>query len=118
MKICNLDYLKEHSARNPKFVTEMIQLFLKKTPEYLDGMKKSLADSDWNKLKSIAHTLRPSVDLIGLPKDIGATIKQIEEYCNENIHLDLIPDLFLKVEKTFQQAYKELEDELKHEVIS
>jgi hypothetical protein len=50
---------------------------------------------------------------MGLPKDITFAALQIEEYAKEESHVVLIPGLLLKLEKTLEQAYKELEEELK-----
>jgi HPt (histidine-containing phosphotransfer) domain-containing protein len=113
MKTCNLDYLKSHSANNPKFVIEMIQMFLKDTPEYISEMKKCLAVSDWKGLHKYMHKIRPSIDLIGMPKEIGSMAKQIDEYCREQTNLELIPEMFTTVDQAFTKVYVELENELK-----
>jgi len=112
-KIYNLDYLKSHSPNNPKFVSEMIQMFLEHTPPYLAKMKNCLISSDWAGLQGNIHKIRPSIDLMGMPKDIGVTAKQMEEYCKEQIHLELVPEMFLKLEKVLEGAFKELAEELK-----
>ena len=115
MKICELDYLKSHAPNNPKFVEEMIQMFLKETPAYLAGIKKSLAASDWEDVHVNAHKIKPSINFLGLPADIADAIKLINEYATTQQHLDLIPNLFLKVETAMQLAYIELADELKNQ---
>ena len=113
IKICNLDYLKSHSPNNPKFLKEMLQMLLEQTPVAIEQMNKHLSTADWNELYGNLHKMRPSLDFMGMPKDIGTTAKQIEEYAKEQEHLDLIPTLLLKLEKALEQAYKELEEELK-----
>jgi PAS domain S-box-containing protein len=112
-RICNLDYLKSHSPNNPKFVKEMIQMLLEQTPVIIEEINKCLATADWNGLHGNVHKMKPSLDLIGLPKDITVAALQMEEYAREQEHLDLIPALLLKLEKALEQAYKELEEELR-----
>lgn len=112
LKICNLDYLKSHAPNNPNFVTEMLQLILKQTPIVIEHLKKCLATSDWDGLQGNAHKIKPTLDLIGLPKEILHTAKQIEEYASDQNHLDLIPAQLLKLENALKQAFKELEEEL------
>ena len=111
-RLINLDYLKSHSPNNPKFVVEMVNMLLTQTPVYLAEIEKSLAASDWSSLHGNIHKIRPSIDLIGMPKDISNAAKQVEEYCKEQTHLDLIPGLILKVSQAFHQALKELEQEI------
>ena len=111
-RICNLDYLKSHSLNNPKFVKEMIQMLLKQTPVIIEQINKCLSTADWNGLHGNVHKMKPSLDLIGLPKDITVAALQMEEYAREQEHLDLIPSLLLKLEKALEQAFKELEEEL------
>jgi HPt (histidine-containing phosphotransfer) domain-containing protein len=113
MRISNLDYMKSHSPNNPKFVVEMVTMILEQTPPYFMQMQNALTNSDWTSLHSIMHKIRPSIDLIGMPKEIGIIAKEIESYCKELVHLDLIPALYLKVDTAFKQAYPELEEELK-----
>lgn len=112
MKICNLDYMKSHSINNPKFVVEMINMLLTQTPAYITEMRTCLYNANWKGLQGNSHKIRPSIDMIGMPKEIGAAAKQIEENSRELTNLDLIPDLFLQVENAFHQAYIELEEEL------
>ncbi len=112
VKICNLDYLKSHSPNNPKFLSEMISMILKQTPDYLSEMKKSLAAQDWQGVHGNIHKLRPSIDFLGMPKEISTTAKIMDEYAATQQRLDLIPELCLKIEKAFLQAYIELEKEL------
>ncbi len=113
MKICNFDYLKSHSPNNPKFLAEMIEMLLTQTPAYFKEIEKSLSASDWNGVHGHIHKIRPFIDLIGLPKTIGVTAKQIEEFSGEQSHLELVPDMFLEVQHAFEMAYVELEEELK-----
>jgi PAS domain S-box-containing protein len=111
-KICNLDYLKSHSPNNPKFLVEMIQMFLSQTPQYLSEMERCLAVGDWNGLHGNAHKIRPSIDFLGLPKEISSSAKLLDEYGATQQNIDLIPNLFLKIKNAFQEAYIELEEEL------
>ncbi len=78
--VCDLTYLKTHSPNNPEFLKTMIKMFLEDTPVYVAEMVKCLAAANWIGLQKTAHKIRPSIDLIGMPKDIGIAVKQIEEY--------------------------------------
>ncbi len=114
VKICNLDYLKSLSPNNPKFLRELIQLVLTQTPQYISEMNQCLAAYNWDGFHSNAHKLRPSVDFLGMPIGISHAAKLMDEYAANRQYLHLIPDLFLKVDHAFQQAYRELQIELKN----
>ena len=110
-KIYNLQYLKSHANNNPKFVEEMVKMFLTDTPTYLAGMKKCLAAGDWHGLHGNAHRIIPSINFFGLPNDMANALKLIHEYAEKQQHLDLIPELFFKVEMVLLRVYKELGEE-------
>lgn len=111
-KICNLEHLKTQFVNKPQLVSKMLLVVLKHTPLYLEEANTYLKASNWASFQGSIHKLRPTISFIGLPKHIEDTAKLIDDYANEEQHLDLIPDLFLKVDKAFQQAFKELEEEL------
>jgi HPt (histidine-containing phosphotransfer) domain-containing protein len=115
-KICDLDYLKSHGPNNPKFVTEMLQLILTQTPLVMSELKKCSAASDWEGLHGNAHKIKPTLDLIGLPKEIRIIAKQIEESASEKMDLDLIPAKLALLESNLAQAYHELNKELEKEL--
>jgi len=112
VKICNLDYLKSHSPNNPKFLIDMIQMLLTQTPEYISELSKAIVAQDWNGVHAQAHKIRPSIEFMGMPKEIFNAAKIIDQYASNLENLNLIPDLFKKIEKAFDQAYFELKEEL------
>ena len=113
-KIINLTYLKSHSPNNPKFLADMIAMLLKETPNYIADMKHCIAVEDWEGLHKSAHKIKPSINFLGFPTHISDAAKQMDDYASDKINLNLINDLFLKVENAFRQAYIELEKELKN----
>jgi hypothetical protein len=50
---------------------------------------------------------------MGLPKEIIAVSKQIEENAEKEEYLDIVPAQFIKLEKVLEKGYTELEAELK-----
>jgi hypothetical protein len=58
--------------------------------------------------------MKSSFDIMGMPKVTEITAKEIEDYCKEQTHLDLIPALLVQLENILEQAFKELEPELKN----
>ncbi|MES2139363.1 MAG: Hpt domain-containing protein [Bacteroidota bacterium] len=112
MKLCNFKYLKSISPDDEKFVTQMIQLFLKNVPVSVEAMKNFTITKDWNSLQHHAHKIRSDIDCMGIPKPYGNIAKQIEEYAKVQENFDSIEGLVLKLEVVLSQAYIELKEEL------
>ena len=112
MKLSNTASLKRALHHKPKLIEEMLQLILKETPTAVQQMNKFVIAADWGSLQSKIHYIKPTLDLIGLPKDIILTASKIETYAEEEENLDLIPNQLAKLEKALSQACIELEEEL------
>ncbi len=112
MEICNLNYLKSVSPNNPKFITDMIQLFLKNAPPALAAINRSLTIKDWGTIQFHAHKLRSHIDCIGISKEYTDMARQIEEYAKQQENINSITGLLQKLENVFEQAYIELREEL------
>jgi len=112
MKICNLTYLNSISPDNPKFVRDMMLLFLKNVRIAYEEMNASLITSNWKSIHEHAHKLKSHFDCVGLPKEFREKAKQIEDYTQQLNHLELIPGLLNNLESETQSVFKELEEEL------
>tara|TARA_B110000046_G_scaffold185956_2_gene230763 strand:- start:3198 stop:7577 length:4380 start_codon:yes stop_codon:yes gene_type:complete len=112
-KIYNLEYLKDHLNNKPEYITEMLQMILKEIPVIIGQANKSIEAGDWKGLHRKIHSIKPTLTLMGLPKEIIAISKQIEENAEKKQHLDIVPAQFIKLEKALEKGYTELEEELK-----
>jgi PAS domain S-box-containing protein len=112
-KICNLKYLKDRLNNKPENIREMLQIILKEVRLIIGQANKSIDAGDWNNLHRKIHSIKPTLILMGLPKEIIATSKQIEENAKKQEHLDTVPAQFIKLEKALEKGYIELEAELK-----
>ncbi len=111
-RICNLDYLRNQSPNKPEFVKKMIHLLLKHLPISMVEMNEFLKSESWQELGEIAHKLRPSLTLIGMPEEIVTATLKIEEYSFAKSNLHLIPALVLEVNEALQQGLVELAGEV------
>jgi HPt (histidine-containing phosphotransfer) domain-containing protein len=112
MKIYDLNYLKSLSPGNPKFMVEVIQLFLKQVPVFIEELNKHHSNSDWAGLQYNAHKIGSHFDCLGIQKEYRDIARKIEEYAKLKENSDLIPGLLIKLESSLQQANKELNEEL------
>ncbi len=112
MEVCNLNYLKSVSPGNPKFITEMIEIFLRNVPVAMQAMKESVVSQDWATIQHHAHKLRSHIDCMGISKTYTEMAKQIEEYSKKKEHMNLINEMVLQLDAVFEKAYAELKTEL------
>ena len=112
-KICNLEYLSNRFHNKPKLLKEMLEIILKELPPAIKQLGIAIANNDWKGLSLKIHSIKPTLLLMGLPKEIISISKQIEENAEKEEHLDLVPAQFIKLEKALEKGCKELEAELK-----
>jgi HPt (histidine-containing phosphotransfer) domain-containing protein len=112
MKLSNTDSLKRTLQHKPKLIAEMLQLILKEIPIAIQQINKFTIAADWSSLHSKIHYIQPTIDLMGLPKDIIRTAAKIEAYAKEEENLELIPNHLIKLKNALSIACIELEEEL------
>lgn len=78
----NTAMLERIAPDNPKFISEMIHLFEKNTPEYVEALKQALNAHDYAALKRAAHKLKPTGAYIGVEalKPMMAEIELLAEH--------------------------------------
>jgi PAS domain S-box-containing protein len=111
-KICNLASLRKTLHNKPKLLKEMLEIILKELPVTMKQLAIAFENNDWKDLSLKIHSIKPTLILIGLPKEIISISKQIEENTKKEEHLDLLPAQFIKLEKALEKGCEELEEEL------
>jgi len=106
----NLDYVEEISGGDKDFKKELIQIFMKQIPEFLENMNKFLTEMNYPELAKEAHTAKSSV-LIFRMEETGTMLKEIQLKAEKN-QVDSIPDMIEKVKNNLENALKELTDVL------
>jgi CheY-like chemotaxis protein len=110
----NLSYLREVSGNNAEFITQMIELFLQKTPEALEEMNERFRQQNWEELRNIAHRIKPSYTYVGLA-EIHKMLAEIEREALENhsqTNVDKVSTLISEVGSKSKEAFKALKEEL------
>ena len=118
-KCTNLNYLKQLTKNNPRMIAEMIEVYLEETPQLVNTMKKAIDTSDWESLRNIAHSIRPSFLMMGVSKEFENTVKKVQEYAtllrDVQANKGTVPalnELFFKIETVSAKTYDELQKEL------
>ncbi len=105
----DLTYLKEMTGGDQDFMESIITTFVNDTPNTLDQLQKSCAQSDWLGVGQAAHQLKPSLQFIGLKQTLEK-VKTIERNCKESSDLSIIPALVSVVIQEIQHGIAELEE--------
>jgi signal transduction histidine kinase/CheY-like chemotaxis protein/HPt (histidine-containing phosphotransfer) domain-containing protein len=109
----NLKYLQDISGGNKKFMSEIIELFMKQTPAAILNMKKHLQNNDYEKLATEAHKIKPSFNFLGICglEELAGRIEKSVRSGNDTSH---IPDSLKTMEEVCDSAFMELKEELKN----
>lgn len=77
-----LDKISAQSGGNQDFIKRMTSLFVETTPPLLSEMEEALQEKDLKQVQSIAHRLKPSIDILQIDsqKDSVRTIEKIDEH--------------------------------------
>lgn len=115
--VTDLTYLKQISNGDDHFIKEMIEVYIQQTPEAISNLEKHLKNKDWKMVRSVTHKIKPSFSFFGLT-DLSEIVNSIDEYCEKQIHLELLPDMISKVKSTCAKAVIELKEKKKFSEIS
>jgi PAS domain S-box-containing protein len=110
-KYIDLTYLKERTKSNPTLLIEMITIYLEQTPTFINGIKESLAKQDFATLEAYIHKMIPSFSIMGIHKKYETLARQLQEYAIMQ-QTSRMQDMVITLENVFQNAQKELEEEL------
>lgn len=80
----DLNYLKNISGNNHEFIREMVQTFVQSIPKSIQDIETALHLEDWTRLARIAHQIKPSLTLLGLPK-LKEQAVQLENIVKEKL---------------------------------
>ena len=111
-KLIDLTYLNGIANGSDEFIKKMLFLFLTQTPEAVSNLEKHLNNKDWNALRFTAHKLKASFIFIGV-KEIPDIISTVEEYAENGVNLDLLPEMIFRIKEVSGLVMKELEEENK-----
>lgn len=109
---CNLDYLKSISKPNIDFVKQIISIFLKENPLEITGIGQGIKSQNWKKAFLIAHKIKPSFSLLGVPEDDLAILIEIVELTRTENSTHKLAGLFMKLENCMQFIYEDLNAQL------
>jgi len=110
-KLCDLSFLQEVSDGNNEFAVKMIKGFLEHTPDSLKKITLNAENKQWERVRAIAHRIKPSIDFMGI-NSLKEDIRLIEEYSQEPVNPAEIMILTQRLKKVCEEAMTQLREEL------
>ncbi len=71
--------IRKLSGGDEQFVAKIISMFIKAAPASVTEMKTALQKNDVEKVKAVAHRLKPGIDSLGIAT-LGTRIREIEAF--------------------------------------
>jgi DNA-binding response OmpR family regulator len=109
----SLDKIKEVASGNDEFIEKMITIFVKNTPNLVQNMHVGLQMGDYDQIYSMAHQLKPSIDLMEI-QEIAQVIRNIEECSRNRMDIDSLSDKIDHVDTVLAEVVKQLKIEFNH----
>jgi len=106
-KLYDLEQLNAIAAGNEDFVEKMVNMFLEMTPALVSRIEAGLQTQDWAEVRSAAHKMKPSVDMMGITA-LHDVVRGIEGNAKTETNLELIPDLYFNLSETLETVYEQL----------
>ncbi|MFT6176734.1 MAG: HPt (histidine-containing phosphotransfer) domain-containing protein [Bacteroidia bacterium] len=106
-KLYDLEQLNSIAAGNPDFVIKMVNMFLDMTPGLVDRIEAGLQTQDWAEVRSAAHKMKPSVDMMGI-SSLRDIVRRIEGNAKSETNLEQIPELYFTLTETLDKVYEQL----------
>ncbi|MBN9299882.1 MAG: PAS domain S-box protein [Filimonas sp.] len=78
-KLYDLTALEAMGRNNPDFMKQVLSIFIEEATESMDGIKEAYAQADMERIRQLAHKMKPSVANMGI-NNIVADLKQVENY--------------------------------------
>ncbi len=77
LKTVDLTYLKEMTDNEPAAMKEMIDIFKRQIPEFIQEMKNLHEKEKWTDLGNLAHKAKSSVAVMGI-NPVAQKLKELE----------------------------------------
>jgi HPt (histidine-containing phosphotransfer) domain-containing protein len=108
-KYIDMGYLEEMSSGKQELIYEMIGIFIKQVPEFIEKMEASIAEENWTALGKISHKAKASAAIMGMTK-LADDLKAFELMTNTKINKQDFVKKVNDFETRFQNGIKELEN--------
>ena len=108
--VCNLTYLNETMGGNKELIREILDIFLKQTPQDLQDVNDAVGNGDYLKIKAYSHKMKSSVSIVGISTAV-TILQQMEDLGAKGEGIENIKELNERLNLICKQAINEIERE-------
>jgi PAS domain S-box-containing protein len=108
--VCDLMYLNQTMGGKKHLIKEIMEAFLKQIPEELQSIDNAIEKTDYQIIKSFAHTMKSSVSIMGISA-LRPVLQEMEDLGTEGTDIEKIKQLNKKLHSICAQAMLEIEKE-------
>jgi signal transduction histidine kinase/DNA-binding response OmpR family regulator/HPt (histidine-containing phosphotransfer) domain-containing protein len=105
-KIINLEYFREYSLDDRDFEKELVEIFLKETPIYMNELNLEIEKENFGGIKNAAHKMKSPLGIFGA-LDLIKSFTNIEE-SSEKCDIHTITKNYLFCSSQIDKMYKEM----------
>lgn len=120
--IVDLSYVQELSGNDPKYLSDVLDIFLTSVLPGLDNLKKWISEGkDWEAIYKQAHALKSSVSIVKIEgmydrllkiETIGRELVEQPNSSNDKEQINEVKNTFDQILVTFDEAKPIIEQEL------
>jgi signal transduction histidine kinase/CheY-like chemotaxis protein len=110
-KHSDLTYLINASDNNAGFIKQMIDIFLKQTPEFLQELRTYHDNQDWENFRKVMHKMKPTIKMMGI-NELNKNIEFIETSVKQQQNLSEVSAQLTTIDTVCKASFKELQQEL------
>jgi HPt (histidine-containing phosphotransfer) domain-containing protein len=103
----DMTFLESFTGGNKEKVNKYINIFLQIYPKNLEEMKNHLSNGDYDRLRAVAHSLKPQITYMGI-KGGAELIQKIEKNAGERIEVEQLPTVVNDFQTVCDKAVEEL----------
>ena len=107
----DLTYLRESTDNNIELMKQIIEVFLRQTPVYIERLESAIENKDWNDLRKTSHKMKPTFEYVGI-SNLKNLVTKIEANAENKTELETLPELIKNLKRSCENAISELKVEL------
>ncbi|MBO9701110.1 MAG: response regulator [Sporocytophaga sp.] len=110
-KHTDLSYLINASDNNAGFIKQMIEIFLKQTPDFLRELRDFHDKHDWENFRKVMHKMKPTIKMMGI-NELNKDVEFIETSVKQQQNLSEVSAHLTTIDTVCKASFQELELEL------
>jgi len=103
----DMTFLESFTGGNKEKMNKYINIFLQIYPKSLEEMKSYLSQGEYDRLRAVAHSLKPQITYMGI-KGGPDLILKIEKNAGERVDVENLPTVLNEFQSVCDKAVEEL----------